>query len=139
MARWTGAKAEMQQPNERPRTRYGKVRLRTFNDLDKRSSAYLHIHELVTAIINDLGGPDAVSTSERLVIEDAAFMSTICKDRQVLWLQGKEIDVNSYVTTANCVRRNLETVGLERRARDVTDEGNDLVRRVIEAAEAATP
>jgi hypothetical protein len=55
-----------------------------------------------------------------LVIEDAAFMSTICKDRQVLWLQGKEIDVNAYVTTANCVRRNLETVGLERRARDVT-------------------
>jgi hypothetical protein len=128
----------MPQENERPRTRYGKVRLRTFNDLDKRSSAYLHIHELVTAIINDLGGPDAVSTSERLVIEDAAFMSTICKDRQVLWLQGKEIDVNAYVTTANCVRRNLETVGLERRARDVTAEGNDLVRRVIEAAEATS-
>jgi hypothetical protein len=141
MARWQEPKAEMLQENERPKTRNGKVRLRSLEDLDKRSTAYRHVHELVAAITNDLGGPNTLSTSERLIIEDAAFMSTICKDRQVLWLQGKEIDVNAYVTTANCVRRNLETVGLERRAKDVTAEG-DLLRRFneeLQRQQAATP
>jgi hypothetical protein len=111
----------MQQEPDRNtlQTRYGKARLRSLDDLDHRTAAAKRAAALVAGIERDLGGSEQLSVAQRAIIQRAALCGAILEDREVLWLQGKEIDVNAYATITNCLRRLLETVGLERRAKTI--------------------
>lgn len=120
-----------------PKTRANKVRLRSLDDLDCRTSAARRAHDLVAGLENDLGGANNLSTGQREIIKRAALSGVVCEDLECKWLEGAKIDVSDYALLANAQRRLLATVGLERRAKDVSPEADRLTARFLSALEAA--
>ncbi|MBX9574552.1 MAG: hypothetical protein K2X07_02820 [Caulobacteraceae bacterium] len=109
-----------------------KARLRTLDDLDKRTRAHRDTSELREALAADLGGWDAVSAMKAEVITAAALMGAMIRDRAASYLEGEPVDLASFITLANAQRRHLEALGLERRARDVTPDLRDYLARQAE-------
>jgi hypothetical protein len=129
----------MESENDRnvPKTRGGKVRLRSLDDLDCRTSAAKRARDLVNRLENDCGGPDQLSTGQREIIKRAALSGAVLEDIEVHWLEGQKIDVGDYALLANSQRRLLATIGLERRARDVTPADDNLTARFLAALEVS--
>lgn len=117
-----------------PRREAGKARLRTLEDIDKRTRAHRDTAELREQIAADLGGWDVVSAMQAEVITAAAIMGAMMRDRSAAYLAGEPVDVPAFLTLANAQRRHLEALGLERRARNVTP---DLKAYLAQQAEPA--
>lgn len=111
-----------------------KARLRTLNDLDKRTRAHRDTSELRESIAADLGGWDALSAMQAEVITAAALMGAMIRDRAASYLEGQSVDLASFITLANAQRRHLEALGLERRARNVTPDLRDYLATQGESA-----
>ena len=98
----------------------GKVRLLTLKDLDRRTKAFRATVELRRRLLGDLGGEDMASVGQQELVERAAVMGSMIRHTEAKWLDGEDMDLAGYLTAVNAYRRVLETIGLERRARDVT-------------------
>jgi hypothetical protein len=115
------------------RTRYGKVRLRSLDELDGRTAAAQRAASLVAGLEADLGGKDSLSVGMHELVKRVALVGALCEDAEVCWLEGKPIDVGHYALLANAQRRLLLTLGLDRRPRDVTDyDDNDEIGLEVE-------
>lgn len=119
----------------RPRTRAGKVRLRSLSDLDRRTAAARRANDLVAGLESDLGGADSVSVAQRELIKRVALAGALAEDIEVRWLQGDPIAVDDYTKVANVQRRLLATIGLQRLAHDISGD-TALLRMYNEAANA---
>jgi hypothetical protein len=53
-------------------------------------------------------------------VQRAAVLGAYLEDAEASWLQGKAPDVNNWFMAIDRQRRALESLGLERRAKDVT-------------------
>jgi hypothetical protein len=83
----------------------------------RRASELLHDH------VSDLGGEDNISASERALVRRAVMLILECERRETDFAKAGQISDNAlaiYQTTVNTLRRTLEALGLERRARNVT-------------------
>jgi hypothetical protein len=98
----------------------GKVRLITLADLDGRTAAARRARDLVAGIEADLGGGNHLSVAERQLVQRAAVLGAIIESQEAAWLSGQQVDVAEHLAAINAQRRVLATIGLERRARDVT-------------------
>jgi hypothetical protein len=98
----------------------GYARFLSLRDLDGRSRAAARCRELVASLESDLGGSDRLSTAQRQLVQRAALLATQLEDFEVRWSLGEPIELQDYLATVNCQRRVLQSLGLERRARDVT-------------------
>ena len=101
-------------------TAAGKLRLLTLDHLDGRTAAAKRARDLVDAIEADLGGADRLSEGERQLVQRAALLGALLADVKFRWVGGEPIDTTAYCTVINAQRRVLETIGLHRRALDVT-------------------
>jgi len=91
-------------------------------DVDGRSAFARRKRALVGSFLSDLGGPEEVSTAERILADKAATLT--------LQLQGLEARMEEGDTTHTTLdlygrgvghlNRVLKTMGIKRRARDVT-------------------
>jgi hypothetical protein len=73
--------------------------------------------------IADLGGADNCSAAERSIIRRAAVLTTELEQletRFALAGHANNVDLETYQRCANSLRRLLEAVGLQRRAKNVT-------------------
>lgn len=113
-----------------------KSRLVTLNDLDQRTSAARRVREVMAALESDLGGSDHLSTAQRILVQRIAVQAAIIENSEASWARGEAVDIGSYTTMVNALRRNLETIGLERRARDVNFTIDDLAREFQAARKA---
>ena len=113
---------QMQQskPTNIPQLQGRKARLLTRGDLDKRTRASRQAEALAVGLESDLGGPKNITIAQRQLIEHAAVMGAIIEHYGAQWLAGKSVDVPEYLSAINAQRRVLVTLGLERRARDIT-------------------
>jgi hypothetical protein len=98
-----------------------KARLLTLDSLDRRTAAYRETRQLIDDIEADLGGRDALSAASRQLVQHAAVLGAMLIDSEARYVSGEPVDPMSLCTLINAQRRVLETVGLQRRARDVTD------------------
>lgn len=109
------------------KTRQGKVRLRSFDELDQRFAATQKAKSLVRMLEADLGGDP--STAQRQLAQRGALLAAMLEDLETRWVSGEAIELQEYGFLANTQRRILASLGLERKARDVTpdrdDEGSD--------------
>jgi hypothetical protein len=125
----------------RPRiARQGFTRFLTLADLDARTKAAQRARQVLAAIEGDLGGADRLSEGQRQLAQRAALISVQCEDYETRFLMGQPHELPDYLAACNCLRRVLASLGLERRARDVTpDVGRYLAEAAArhEAAEAA--
>ncbi|MCT7375734.1 hypothetical protein [Chelativorans salis] len=88
--------------------------------LDGRSALARRYRDLVASFTTDIGGDP--SESQKQLIRRAASLSTWCEAQEVRLANGEDIEIGPLTTAANSLRRILQDIGLERRARDVTPD-----------------
>ncbi len=117
-------------PSKSPKqtTRQGKVRLHTLADIDKRTAAYARFKELVDGYAADLGGDDHLTTAHRAIIQRAVSLQVWCEDCEAGYATTGDLDISSFTTATNALRRLLSDIGLERRQRDVTPDFSSYVQ-----------
>jgi hypothetical protein len=74
--------------------------------------------------LEDLGGPDFCSAAETAIVRRAAVLITECERLEQKFALAGEADADEldlYARVAGGLRRLLETVGLQRRPKDVTN------------------
>jgi hypothetical protein len=81
------------------------------------------LRDLIGLHLSDLGGDDAVSEAERSIVRRSATLTVELERMESAFAlagEAKPEQIELYQRTANSLRRLLEAVGLQRRARDVT-------------------
>ena len=95
-------------------------------DVDHRSAWMRRLKDLIDDMASDLGGHDAISTAEQVIVRRASMLTLQLEimDRGFALNEGvataKEIE--TYQRCANSLRRLLESLGLQRRQKDVTPD-----------------
>jgi hypothetical protein len=105
--------------------------------LDGRTIACRRARELVSSIQADLGGIDQLSEGSRQLVRRAAVLGVYIENCEAQWLAGQEVALGDYLSAINSQRRVLTTIGLERRARDVTTPTLEEIADEIAAEEEA--
>ncbi len=88
--------------------------------IDGRTRPALAFKAAVADLISNLGGDTVVSRAELELIRRAAGLSVLSAQLEAEIVGGEDVNVERYVTVINAQRRVLVTLGLKRRARDVT-------------------
>lgn len=87
---------------------------------DKRGPVARRFRDLVHEVTTDLGGPDQLSENQRQIVRRIASMSVWCESEEAKLADGKEFNIDQFQRTSNSLRRLCESIGLERKQRDVT-------------------
>ena len=92
----------------------------TFLDdqVDGRSRTARRYRDVLGDLVAHMGGDP--SAAETLIARRAAALAVWCEQAESDMAGGQDLDVAAYTTSANALRRLLQDLGLERRARDVT-------------------
>lgn len=105
--------------------------------VDGRSVWARRLRDLIDLHVSDLGGSAAVSAAERSIVRRAATLTVELERLETTFaLAGAASaqDLDLYQRTAGNLRRLLESIGLQRRAKDITPDLRDYV-----AARAGEP
>jgi hypothetical protein len=91
--------------------------------VDGRSAWIRRCKDIIAQHLSDLGGEDNTSAAERSIIRRASVMTVELEQLEAKFAaagsaEREELDL--YQRTAGNLRRLLEAIGLQRRARDVT-------------------
>jgi hypothetical protein len=103
---------------------------------DPNSAWARRFHDLVVGHVVDAGGRDAISEAQFALCKRAAGLECELEKMEARLSQGEDVDLDRYGRAASHLRRILETVGLERKAKDITRLPLRQ-RLVLEAEEAA--
>lgn len=87
--------------------------------VDGRSNMGRRFREITADMESDLGGD--LTEAQRHLVARSATLAIWCEARETDLAQGLEFDASQYATVANALRRLLSDLGIERRAKDVTD------------------
>ena len=117
------------------RQRQGRSRITNGSALlpgvDGRSAWIRRCRDVIAAHLSDLGGEDNCSAAERSIIRRASVMTVELEMLEARFATAGQADPNDldlYVRAAGNLRRLLEAVGLQRRARDVGPSLSDVIR-----------
>lgn len=91
--------------------------------VDGRSAWVRRLRDLINLHVSDLGGDANVSEAERSLVRRAATLTVELERMEAGFATAGEArasDLDLYQRTAGNLRRILESLGLERRQRDVT-------------------
>ena len=100
--------------------------------VDGRGSWPRRLRDLLVLHVNDLGGEDIVTAAERSIIRRVATITVeleLLEKKFALSDGAAAGDLALYLTAANTLRRLLETVGLQRRSRDITPTLSDYLNQ----------
>jgi hypothetical protein len=103
------------------------------SQVDHRLGWSRRLRDLIQQHIADLGGEDNVSQAEQILIRRAAMLCLQCEMMESKWAandgeaSAKALDL--YQRTAGNLRRLLESLGLQRRAKNVTPLAEYLEQR----------
>jgi hypothetical protein len=87
---------------------------------DPNSAWSRRYHDLLGGHVADLGGADMLSEAQAALCRDAACLEIELERMRGLLSANEQVDLDLYGRVAGQRRRILETLGLQRRARDVT-------------------
>jgi hypothetical protein len=89
--------------------------------VDGRTMWVRRVRDLIALHASDLGGEDHVSEAKRSLIRRAAVLTSQLEQLEVKFAAGEAstAELETYQRLTNTLRRVLQTVGIERRARDV--------------------
>jgi hypothetical protein len=99
--------------------------------VDGRSAWMRRCKDIIAAHVSDLGGEDNISAAERSIIRRASVMTVELERLEAKFAAAggaSERDLDLYIRAAGNLRRLLETIGLQRRPRDVGPTLGDLLR-----------
>jgi hypothetical protein len=76
--------------------------------------------DVIACLTNDLGGRGMIGEAKAALIRDCAALEIVLEKMRGRMSEGHNVDAEAYARIAAHRRRLLETLGLERVARDVT-------------------
>lgn len=88
--------------------------------VDGRTTQARRFKEIFANLAQDIGGDP--SEAQKAIAARAATLAVWCEQAEVEFASGGELDVATYSTVSNAMRRLLSDLGLERRAKDVTPD-----------------
>lgn len=122
-------------PKPQARTRIGNGSV-VLQDVDHRSVIYRRYREILASLVDDMGGDPTEAQAQ--IARRAASLAIWCEQADTDAANGKPIDIGPYTTASNTLRRLLESLGLERKLRNVTPTLSEYAaRRAAEKAQAA--
>jgi hypothetical protein len=93
-------------------------------DLDGRSTWARRLRDLISLHTADLGGDENVSEAERAIVRRAAVLIVELERQELAFAESEGAptiaDLDAYQRASNSLRRLLQSVGLQRRCKDVT-------------------
>jgi hypothetical protein len=100
---------------------------------DMRSSWARRLRDVLALHLSDLGGADQCSEAERSIVRRAAVLTVELERLEVRFATNKaaDVDLDLYQRTAGNLRRLLESIGLQRRARDI-NQIDDATYKIFE-------
>jgi hypothetical protein len=101
--------------------------------IDGRSAWIRRAKDLISEHVADLGGLENTSAAERSITRRVAVLSVELENLEARFATAGAAspdDLDLYQRTANSLRRLLEAVGLQRRAKDVTPDPLSYAREV---------
>jgi hypothetical protein len=101
-----------------------------FIDGNPHSAWSRRFHDLVLGHVSDLGGADLLSEAQFSLIRRAAAIECELERLDARLSIGEPVDLDSYGRCAGHLRRLFETIGVERRARDVTPSWSDIAAEI---------
>jgi hypothetical protein len=104
-------------PKPEARTRVGNGSV-VLQGVDARSITFRRYREILASLIADMGGDPTEAQSQ--IARRAASLSIWCEEQDTAAANGTPIDIGAYTTASNSLRRLLESLGLERKQRNVT-------------------
>jgi hypothetical protein len=95
--------------------------------VDHRSAWMRRFRDLIAQHVADMGGDDAISQSELVLIRRAAMLTLQLEMIEARWAANNNGEASPsglllYQQTSSALRRLLETLGLKRRVRDITPD-----------------
>jgi hypothetical protein len=109
-------------PEERPKRPFSAVtsgrKLLLKGDVNSAWSR--RYRDVIAALTNDLGGRGLIGEAKAALIRDCAALEIVLEKMRGRMSEGLNVDAEAYARIAAHRRRLLETLGLERVARDVT-------------------
>ena len=100
------------------------------DNVDKRGPIPRRFKDIVSLVTGDLASePAQLSEGQRQIIKRIASLSVWCKSQECRMADGDEIDILEFQRVSNTLRRLCESIGLERRQRDVGLTLGELLRR----------
>jgi hypothetical protein len=98
---------------------------RVLADVDHRGAEMRRLRDLVHLHVSDLGGENSLSHAERVLVGRASMLTLQCELMEGRFAQkeGAEATPNeleTYQRCANTLRRLLESLGLQRRSKNIT-------------------
>jgi hypothetical protein len=99
--------------------------------IDGRSPWVRRCKDLIAAHLSDLGGETNTSAAERSIVRRAAVLTTELELLEAKFAaagQASSDDLDLYARTSGNLRRLLEAIGLQRRARDIGPTLGELLR-----------
>lgn len=96
---------------------------------DGRSAWTRRWRDLCAAHASDLGGEGHLSEAQKSLIKRAATLAIALEQMEATASAGGRLDIDLFGRTVGNLRRTLETLGLERRARDATPTLDSIVAR----------
>jgi hypothetical protein len=102
--------------------------------VDQRSPWVRRAKDIIAAHLSDLGGEVNTSAAERSIVRRASILTVELERLEAKFATAGEAstaDLETYQRCANSLRRLLEAVGLQRRARDVTLSLGQILRQSV--------
>jgi hypothetical protein len=93
---------------------------RAFVDGDGNSAWYRRRKDIIELHLDDMGGRDALSEAQISLACRAASIEVELEQMEGRLSKGESVDLDTFTRAAGHLRRILETLGIERRQRDVT-------------------
>jgi len=112
---------------KRPRSAITSGR-KLFVEGDPNSAWSRRYHDLVVGHISDLGGRDLLSEAQLSLIRRASAIECELERLDAALSLGEAVDLDSYGRATSHLRRLFETLGLERRPREVEVTLAELLR-----------
>jgi hypothetical protein len=125
-------------PADTPEVAPRKARSRVTNGsvliagVDQRSLWVRRCKDIIASHLSDLGGTENTSAAERSLIRRASVLSVELERLETKFAgagEASDSDLDLYQRTAGNLRRLLEAVGLQRRAKQVNDMETFLAKR----------
>ncbi len=90
--------------------------------VDRRRREFRHYQRAFKDYCADSGGPEHMSRAQLDLARRCAGVNTLCDKFEAAIVAGEEVDVAEYLGACNVARRLAVTLGLKRRAMDVTPD-----------------
>lgn len=102
--------------------------------VDERSGIAKRFREVFAQIVADIGGDP--SEAQIQIARRAATLAVWAESLEAKLAMGADLDVATYTTASNSLRRLLSDLGLERKAKDITHDLGSLLAAHKNAAPA---